>query len=67
MPRATATRIAELLVAEHSNEESFDVDFLDGPFTELAVEALQHLGCRVERVGPGSRLRVHQSDPAEKT
>jgi len=58
MPKATANRMAELLIADHQNEPSFDVDFLDGPFTELMIGALESLSCRVERLGPGTRLRV---------
>ena len=50
--------MAELLIADHADARSFDVDFLDGPFTELMVEALKSLGCEVERIGPGTRICV---------
>ena len=60
MAQATAKRMAEFLVADHPDESAFEVDFLDGPFTGLIIDALESLGCKVERVGSGTRLRVSQ-------
>jgi hypothetical protein len=65
MPQATAKRMAELLIEDHADNESFDVDFLDGPFTELMVEALESLGCEVKRIGPGTRLSVAKPSEAK--
>ena len=58
MPQATARRTAELLLQDHAKDGQFDVDFMDPTFTQLIIEAFEHYGAHVERVGRTTRLRV---------